>query len=239
VRHCGYSSRLSESTSLYRNWTNKIAMMRKVGIFCVLLVVFAGFVLADATPESTGATLPTDPVVQAKLAETSRYLSAEAVQTLRDMQKQMTTDLQANQDADFQALDDRVKAYQQRELQMVLLGTVGAVMVTSAGVAIFLFRIARKHAYEAYLMAQSETDRLNGLMQGNMPQIQQNWVQPPNDTMVQSEYAPQETFQTIGMDQGQSYASNASKLSNWQVQPPYNGGWGWPQDGQQPPNGGQ
>jgi hypothetical protein len=203
-------------------------IMDKIGVFLLMMVVCSGFVVAAATPDYTGTSPNVDATTAAHVAEANRYLSAETIQQLQAMQKQISADLQKNQDADAQALDDRMKAYTQRELQMVLMGSIGATLVASAGVALFMFRVARKNAYEAFIMAQNDQFRL-GKVQGGSPE--QSWIQPPNTTTLQKENTPQETFKTISMEQGQSYASNSSKLSNWQVQGPYHDGWSWPQDG--------
>jgi hypothetical protein len=169
----------------------------------------------------------TDPAVQLQMDQANRFLQAETTKEIRAMGDRVEKNLKEYQDQNFRILDGRVQAAVQSYSQKVVISVAGVSLLVSGLVSWFLFTLARKYAYADYVKAQIDQQAQKAQDAGYLAQT------PQMQQMSQPEWHPEEKMQTIGMAQGQSFASNTSVLSNWQVQSPYHGGYEWSPDQQQ------
>ncbi|MBR9700911.1 hypothetical protein GOV11_03540 [Candidatus Woesearchaeota archaeon] len=175
-------------------------MLQWLGAFIIMLLLVSTAIAAEE-----------DIVNEAQ----SRFISAEAQRLIKSEFAELDKSLKAYQDENFIALDGEMRRVITDSVQKMVIGTLGAVLLAGAAIAILMFKLSRKYSYEKFLekelQQQTEMYQDQGLQQ-----------------MQQQEFAQQQQpFNTIGMDQGQSFASDSSAFSNWQVQPPHQGGWQW------------
>ena len=172
---------------------------------CMLILVAQMAVAADT---------PTGIPSQNTQSEPARFLSAEAQRLIQNEFNQLETDLKAYQDENFIALDGQMKTTMTEIQQRLVIGGIGAILLAGSIIAFFMFHLARKYSYEKYLEGQLERQQNEAYVDPSLQQMQQNqWQQQPGVS--------------IGNEQGQTFASNASAFNNWQVQSPYEGGWEW------------
>jgi hypothetical protein len=154
-----------------------------------------------------------DQKVTESVQQSNRFLSAEAQREIRTGLEKVQTDLKAYQDENFLALDREIKKYQYDLMQKVILGSLGAVLVGGALVAILMYRVTKKNSVQDFESKVRVMDQ--GQVQAQAPA----WQMPVQESM--------------GTAYGQKFVGNHSAFNNWQAQSPYHGGWQY--EGQQPP----
>lgn len=182
-------------------------------VVCMLILAVIPLGVADNEPGHTTTTVSSE--------EVSRFLSADAQRLIRSEIGQVQEDLQAYQDENFLLLDQQMRAVITDAQKKLVLGVLGAMLVAGGFISWFMFYIARKYSYEQFLEAQLGTPGGHAYQDEGVQQMQQ------------PEWQGYEQQQTIGMEQGQAYASNTSSFNDWQVQSPYKGGWEWQGGNQQ------
>jgi hypothetical protein len=192
-------------------------------IFVLMLGILPGVL---ATNHESPSSAPTDPTQET----TSRFLSAEAQRLIKDEFTGVREELKAYQDENFIALDGEMKSTISRAQQQLVMGSLGAILLGGAIIAIIMWNISKKYSYEKFL-EQQLNDQTPGFAQG-FHEEQQGLNQMYQDSGVQElqqqDWGMQEQPNpTISQDQGQSFASNTSQFSNWQQQAPHKDGWAW------------
>lgn len=178
---------------------------------------FALIVLILASVQAGMAVEGPDGAVNVQLDQSNRFLSAETSRIIKDEMAQVEESLKSYQDENFVALDGEMRKVMVDVQQRVILGSLGAMLLGGAIVAIIMFNLAKKYSYEKVLEQQAEhLQQQNDLY--NDPHMQQ--LQNPD-------WGTQQYGNTVSSDFGQSFASNASQFSGWQQNAPYKGGWEW------------
>lgn len=158
---------------------------------------------------------------------TSRFLSAEAQRLIKDEFETVKVDLKAYQDENFIALDGEMKAAMSRMQQQVVMGSLGAILLGGAIIALIMFNIAKKFSYEKFLEGQLGNQQFEQGFAKQDAELGALYQDDGVQQMQQEDWGYPNANPTIGQEQGQSFASNNSEFSNWQNQPPHSDGWQW------------
>jgi len=188
-------------------------------------VIFGLLLVALVVPQAAFAATTPDPISQA-----NKFLAAETSRQIDEMQKEITTDLQEYQDANFLILDQRMTQVMEDTKWKVLLATLGAVLAGSALVAFFLIRSIQNYSFEKYqekMLKQRPADDpgliVNEQYDGYDPQQYEGVQQMQNN-----EWHPQQSQPTLSTQFGQQAASHMTQMNQWQMQPAYDGAWSSP-----------
>ena len=176
-----------------------------VGLFLLFLPLCLGVDLQ----------IPGEPQPAASADQANRYLSAEVTRQIKAMQEAVIAEVNANNDGNFQAFDERTNQFMHDTQKNVLIGTIGATLVVSGAVAFIYLRIMKRYSYEDYLarIVDKQQKELDSSKSQAMAQMQQ------------AIWTPQQPAQTLAATFGQETASNMSQMNAWQAQPAYAGAW--------------
>jgi hypothetical protein len=185
--------------------------MRGIGVLLFMFLVVSVFGAAAEQPAGT------TPLQNTQVDQANKYLSAEVARQMKDSKDEMLQEMKAYQDENFRIFDGRMQSLMDDSFQKVILGGIGAMLLAAGFVAYILTRYFKTYSYETYqqklIGKQQEELEAKGLELQAMRGMQEStWnVQPPS--------------QTIGMQMGQAWASEATGMNQWQAQPAYDGAW--------------
>ena len=187
-------------------------MYNKVVVLVLFLVVLVPVVMAA------------DPVVvsnpsQGYSPNEVALLAAQVTQEVRKSQDEIISQVNAYNDENFMIFDQRMAGVITDIKTKVALGAIGAALIANALVAYFIMRTMKTYSYEKFL------EKTIGKYEKNVASMQPDATSQGMQQMAQPSWDVQQPNQTLGMQYGQQFASEATQMNAWQSQPAYGGAW--------------
>ena len=188
--------------------------MSRVGIVWLCLIVCLASVHAE------------DAALQANIDASNRFLAAETVKQLKTMEDEVIAKVNANNDENFRAFDQRMTDLELRTKQQVIVGGLGAILVANAFIGMAYLWVTRRYSYEKHL--EKLVERGDKIANTELA-VEEQTVSRQMAQMAQPSWQQQVPQQSVSTIFGQQAAAQQSMMNEWQYQPAYQGAWVPPQ----------